>query len=177
MRPVSVLFLSIVAAAVVAACSSNQNDTPTTAKCPDLYDPGPTFDFSNPQVSFKNDVAPIFARGCAQGTCHGNPTTDNNGIYIGEDATVFIAGAVGVDSGQLPPKPPAEPGMKFVAKGDPKNSFLMHKIDGTGGLCALTPRCLGKFCGQEMPQNLAGGLPQADRDTVRRWIAQGANNN
>jgi hypothetical protein len=158
-------FLGAIAA--IAACSSNQNDTPSRPVCPDPYDPGRGFDFNVP-VSLKNDVLPVFIASCAFGGCHGNPDpAKSNGIYIGDDLPAFLAGAVGVDSGELPT-------MKFIAKGDPKQSFFMRKIDGD--LCTLNPLCLGKDCGREMPQGQEP-IPQDKRDAIRRWIAQGANNN
>ena len=179
MRLVLALFLPIVAAAVTAACSSNPNDLPTTATCPGPYDPGPTFDFNNPAVSFRKDVQPIFKESCAFGTCHGGAFgASNNGIFLGRDTSTsdadladdtknFFANAVGVEAGQLG-------AMKFISKGDPRNSYLMHKVDGD--LCPFLAQCLGKDCGQSMPQGQEP-IAQAKRDTIRRWIAQGANDN
>jgi hypothetical protein len=49
----------------------------------------------------------------------------------------------------------------------------MHKVDNTLSCSVVT--CDGSACGVAMPQ--AGTtLPQAQRDTIRRWIAQGAKN-
>jgi hypothetical protein len=81
--------------------------------------------------------------------------------------------------------------MPFITPGDPSQSFLMHKMDGD--LCTLTgcvadnaavtqagdtPSAAGapNWCGTQMPFNLAL-IDPAKRDTVRRWIKQGALDN
>jgi hypothetical protein len=63
--------------------------------------------------------------------------------------------------------------MARVEPGDPGNSWLMHKLDGTQTWFTLM--CQGGFCGSQMP---LGGQPlsQAVRDTIRTWISNGAVN-
>ena len=61
---------------------------------------------------------------------------------------------------------------KIVAPGDPGKSFLMHKMDNS--LKCETLTC-GAKCGGSMPLG-SPTLSQDQRDTVRRWIAQGAKN-
>jgi hypothetical protein len=61
--------------------------------------------------------------------------------------------------------------MPYVTPGDPEQSFLMHKLDGD--LCVLEERCVDGSCGKTMPSGNEL-LPEASRDAIRRWIAQGA---
>jgi hypothetical protein len=65
------------------------------------------------------------------------------------------------------------PSMLEVKPGDPKNSFLMRKLDGDH--CVLDAQCQGSTCGDSMP-NKEEQLSVDERDRVRRWIAQGAKN-
>ena len=49
----------------------------------------------------------------------------------------------------------------------------MRKLDGSQ--CVLDAQCKGGSCQESMPKG-DGLLDLATRDTVRRWIAQGAKN-
>jgi hypothetical protein len=49
----------------------------------------------------------------------------------------------------------------------------MRKMDGSQ--CALDAQCAGGSCQSSMPKN-EGLLDVTTRDTVRRWIVQGAKN-
>lgn len=49
----------------------------------------------------------------------------------------------------------------------------MHKIDGD--VCTLDAQCTNHSCGDTMPGS-NDLLDLAIRDTIRRWIAQGAKN-
>jgi len=73
------------------------------------------------------------------------------------------------------------PAMPIVDPGNPANSFLMVKIDGCfEGLntaeCDPQSRLIqsGHPCGDRMPQ-ASETLCEDERDTIRRWIQQGAN--
>lgn len=142
------------------------------------------FDGESPTVSFKTEVFPIFRRSCGITTgCHGDPNQpDEKRPYLGpkqsdnlsedevNEAVAIIRGAI-IDV-------PAyfEPGMSIVAAGDPENSFLLHKMDFTLQCDAL--QCAEtKDCGTPMPQGNEEPLDQAERDLIRRWIAQGALDN
>ena len=63
--------------------------------------------------------------------------------------------------------------MPLVTAGDPAKSFLMHKMDGDQ--CAFD--CGENSCGSLMPEDGSKPLPVLNRDTIRRWIAQGAQDN
>jgi hypothetical protein len=53
------------------------------------------------------------------------------------------------------------PALRRVAPGDPNNSFIIQKLEGTAGV------------GERMPAGLPA-VPQADIDIIRQWIADGA---
>jgi hypothetical protein len=147
---------------VLAACTGDDSGpTCTTYVVPS------TTDLTTPVVSLRNDVVPILTNSCAFSSCHGlQSSPGNNGLYLGTqmgtpDASAIhasvLAKAVSYD-------------MPVVTSGDPSQSFLMHKIDGDA--CTLCKN----LCGESMPQGNPV-LPVETRDTIRRWIAQGAKDN
>ncbi len=98
--------------------------------------------------------AAIFTPRCSG--CHSGPT--GPALPAGMDmssADATFNNLVGVPSNQ-------EPGLNRVTAGDPSNSYLVQKLEGTAST------------GQRMP---AGGpfLDQAEIDDIRQWIADGAN--
>lgn len=140
----------------------------------------PDADLTQPAVAFAKDVLPTFQRSCgiAGATCHGATSVVkvDSRPYLGQfdggtDAAVVVNGLVGVASFE-------NPSAVMVKAGDPGNSFLMHKLDGDqctfAAQCAQGPTQFGD-CGQQMPYS-SSALDQKTRDTVRRWIAQGAKN-
>ncbi|MBX3264457.1 MAG: hypothetical protein KIS78_23130 [Labilithrix sp.] len=160
--PVAVGTLAMIA--LVVPLGGCPGDEPSA--CTD-YSPPASFDAQNPAVSFSNDVMPIFAQSCAFSSCHGSASGSSNGVFLGgTDASRVHQAIVDVRSTRL-----AE--MSLVKPGDPRESFLLRKMDGSQ--CALDDRCTGGTCGQSMPQN-DDPLPLEARDAVRRWIAQGAKN-
>jgi mono/diheme cytochrome c family protein len=98
--------------------------------------------------------AAIFGPRCAG--CHSGPTSGDlpSGMDM-SSADATFNNLVGVASIQ-------EPALSRVSAGDPGNSYLVQKLEGTAAT------------GQRMP---AGGpfLDQAEIDDVRLWIANGAN--
>ncbi len=139
---------------------------PGGPSCEDYTPPG-GFDAQNPKVSFSKDVAPIFKQSCAFSTCHGASSgLPPNGVYLGSDtARVY--------TGLTTEKPSELPTMPFVTPGDPRQSYLMRKMDGSQ--CALDAQCTDGTCQSSMPKNDVV-LPVETRDVDRRWIAQGAQN-
>jgi len=143
------------------------------------------FDGMTPAVHFKADVLPIFRPSCGlSASCHQseNPPLPAE-HYLGPSVsmpaptaaqiTEILNGIVGVKSQD-------EPTMDVVAAGDPAHSFMMYKLDGdptdVNGLSCSNLKCAANMsCLLAMP---SGGpqLPAAERDTIRRWIAQGAKN-
>ena len=199
------LLPSIVLGAFVlgaAACSSSAGGGAVN----DCYD-YTSFTGTTPAVSFKTQVVPIFQNSCALSTsCHGcDPTISSNcttggvnpflgtptmdGAMTATQIQAIITQTVGQPAALQtstvnPLNMVGDPDTKIVAAGDPQHSFMMYKLDGnpaaadaTQEVTCATLTCVDtKSCGLAMP---SGGpqLPQADRDTIRRWIAQGAMNN
>jgi hypothetical protein len=145
----------------LAACSPSHKTEDT---CSD-YTPPPTFDTKTPVVSFKTDVMPIFKGSCAFTACHGLQGS-NNGVYLGDDVNAVHESLFNRRSAELPTMP-------FVTASDPAKSYLQKKIDGSQ--CILDAQCVDKTCGLPMPKD-DDMLPLEMRDTIRRWIAQGAKN-
>lgn len=109
-------------------------------------------------VTLSGDVQPIFTANCARSGCHAAPSPQE-----GQDLTdgQAYASIVNVASHELPT-------MDRVTPGDPDDSYLVHKIQGThvavGGSGARMP-----FGGTRLPQNQI--------NLIRSWIQQGALNN
>jgi hypothetical protein len=143
------------------ACSNGSDGN----KCSD-YEPPGGFDAQNPKVSFSKDVVPIFGQSCAFSACHGG-VGNPNGVHLpqGDGATIH-KNIVDVRSSKLPSMP-------FVKPGDPRQSFLMRKLDKSQ--CVLDAQCGASTCGASMPKD-DDLLPIEERDKIRRWIAQGAKN-
>jgi hypothetical protein len=139
-----------------------------------------TANLDAPAVSFAKDVLPTFQRSCgiAGATCHGSTSVVkvDQRPYLGQfdggtDAAAVVSGLVGVPS-------PEDPSLSIVKPGDPGQSYLMHKLDGDQ--CQFAEGCAqGQTpytdCGQQMPYS-SSALDPGTRDTIRRWIAQGAKN-
>lgn len=98
-------------------------------------------------VSFSHDVAPILGH-CSGELCHGDigPSWPYNSL-------------VNVETMQC------DDHRVFVKPGDPTNSYLLQKLEGT------------QMCfGVRMPK-LGDPLPPTDLQTISNWICQGAPNN
>jgi hypothetical protein len=174
---------TIVARAALAACTSSSGSSSTSSSSSSgssgctAYNPG-AIDLTTPKVSFKTDVVVgVFNNSCGLSTsCHGSATASQGGLFLGAksaagaDSSEVHTAVVGVLSKDLPTMP-------FVTAGDTSKSFLMHKMDGDQ--CLFASKCTSQLatgCGVVMPQ-ASCALDGASRDKVRRWIAQGAQNN
>ncbi len=101
--------------------------------------------------NFSEIQANVFTPTCATTGCHfgaGAP----QGLRLDEANSYALL--VGVGSME-------EPSVLRVAPGDPNNSYLIQKIEGTAA------------SGQQMPLN-APALPRATIDVIRQWISDGA---
>ena len=102
---------------------------------------------------FQTEIAPLLASNCA--TCHLTGEEAGNISLIPDKA---IASLVNV-----PAK--GAPGQVRVVPGDPDNSYLIHKLEGThvkvGG------------SGTQMPMG-AAPLPAEQIAKIRQWIKDGA---
>jgi hypothetical protein len=93
----------------------------------------------------------VFTPTCAVSGCHVGASAPQ-GLRL--DATNSYALLVGVASNE-------DPGVLRVAPGDPGNSYLIHKLEGTAS------------AGARMPLN-GTPLVQSDINTIRQWITDGA---
>ena len=135
------------------------------------HDVPPTTDLTTPIVSFHTDVMPIFNHNCGTKACHGSMTAPKGSLFLGA-ATALGADASGVYAA-IVGKPSAQLGsMSFVTPNDPVRSYLMHKLDGDQ--CLYQTDCVGSDCMHSMPSGLEVLIAVSTRDTIRRWIAQGA---
>jgi hypothetical protein len=164
MRSFLVAF-TVALAAVCSSCTSSSGSS-SGSSCND-YQPPAGFDATTPSVSFANDVMPIFGQSCAFSTCHGSTTGPSNGVFLGKDPARAFAAIINVRGDELQTAP-------FVTPGDPHQSYLMHKIDGSQ--CTFDSQCTGSTCQSSMPKS-EDLLDVSTRDIIRRWIAQGAKNN
>lgn len=132
----------------------------------------PASQLMTPAVSFTSDVMPVFTHSCSSSSCHGVTDSPKGNLFLGAEL------AHGSDSAQvygaLVGQMSAQMQMAFVAPGEPAMSYLIHKVDGDQ--CQFTAQCVANDCGKTMPYD-TGALDQATRDTLRRWIAQGAQQN
>lgn len=110
-------------------------------------------------ISFAEDIQPIFTNSCAfAGGCHagGSPALGMN-LSAGQ----AYQNIVSVPADQLS-------SMNRIEPGEPDNSYLIHKIQGTQSSVGGT--------GQRMP--LTGCcLSQTQIDLIRAWVNAGAENN
>jgi hypothetical protein len=152
----------------------------------------PSFDYKNfdpgPPVTFTGDVMPIFRRSCNARSCHSSHSSQAGSadLFLGPSLRDF-------DGGTLPPPDTGvliavhqellapsllAPSMPRVTPGDPEQSFLMHKLDGTFGCgrieCPWNPATEVPGCGESQPYTAGELLDLDERNVIRRWIAQGA---
>ena len=170
----------IVVAGFASACTSS-------ATAPDAAVGGcqpyvSTANLATPAVSFGNDVMPIFRGSCAlSASCHGDPSVvSEQRTFLGySDGDAGAAALQTIIDGLVGVKSKEDLSMNNVTAGDPAQSFLMHKMDDDQ--CTLIPECMvgNSFrpnCGVFMPYQFPNILDVDTRDTVRRWIQQGARN-
>jgi hypothetical protein len=156
-----------------------------------------SFDGTTPKKTFKADVLPIFRRACGLSeSCHGPDSTGQ--IHLPENQKYLGPPVGGKDPtpaqitmilGEIVNQPaevlkgtniaPEPDGLKIVNPGHPESSWMMSKLDatlnmdGTSTFCSKLKCNAAKDCGLSMPQ---GGpeLDDADKTSIRLWIAQGA---
>lgn len=108
------------------------------------------------EVSYEADLLPILKRRC--GACHITGQEPGNMALIPGKAYDAL---VGKDSVELV-------SMKRVQPGEPDNSYLIHKLQGTHVEIGGT--------GNRMPFH-QGPLPKKHLEQFRAWIAAGAPRN
>ncbi|MDO8520239.1 MAG: c-type cytochrome domain-containing protein [Deltaproteobacteria bacterium] len=95
----------------------------------------------------------IFTPTCAVSGCHSSVSAQE-GLSLASGES--FSSLVNVDSAQ-------DSSLKLVEPGDPDNSYLIHKLEGTGS-------------GSQMPRG-GSALSDEDMDRIRDWITNGAENN
>ncbi len=117
--------------------------------------PPPPPPSSPPTLS--GDVQPILSNSCAFSGCHAG-TSPQQGMNL--SAGLMHSNTVNVPSN--------ESGLDRIEPGQPDQSYLVHKIQGTQGTVGGS--------GVQMP---FGGpaLSQASIDIIRAWVADGAQDN
>ena len=116
-----------------------------------------------------SQVQEIFTRTCAMPACHGRGADGgggSGGLFLTDGVTSHRA---------MVDQPSDQVGrLRLVTPGDPDNSYLVVKVEGTMRRfpeCATSP---GRNpCGVQMPQ-LAAPLTAAERLLIRNWIRSGA---
>lgn len=103
------------------------------------------------RITYTCDVKEIISRSCTRG-CHPGGFSPEGSELTNYEKVV---------NGKTTGKSACPPGLPFVVKGKPEESFIIEKINDN-------PRC-----GQRMPFS-AVKLPQNDIDTIKKWISQGA---
>jgi hypothetical protein len=200
--PVSLTVLAGAASLISSACGSSSSASSGGAS--DCYD-YTGFVATTPTVTFSADVLPIFRNSCAISTaCHGCDDTAMPGCTSstyqpflgtlqtdGVPSTAQVAAIIAslqapaslqvstIDSSMV-----GNPTMQIVDPGKPASSFITYKLDGSFPTtpddsevtCSTLACAATNSCGGAMP---SGGpaLASTERDTIRRWIAQGALNN
>jgi len=119
-------------------------------------DPGSNPGTGTPTLS--EDVQPIFTANCAFSGCHGG-ASPAQGMNL--SAGQAYQNTVGVPSVELP-------GMDRIEPGQPDQSYLVNKIQGTQASVGGS--------GQRMPLGLSP-LSQDDINTIRAWVEAGASDN
>jgi hypothetical protein len=164
-----VLSALALAAGALVSCSSS---SPAGGGADSGADTNPG-DLTTPVTTLRANVMPLFNMSCSFSSCHGSVTASKGGIFLGAqgangmDAAQVRKLLVGVNADEIPTMP-------YVTAGDPTKSFLMHKMDGDQA--TLASQCAPPGCQGTMPQG-NDPLPAAERNIIRRWIAQGALDN
>jgi hypothetical protein len=182
-------FIPFLCLAPLLACSESSDDGDSGGACPYDYS---KFDGTSPTVSLSNDLLGTNGTlrfSCAFGsTCHGSETNSSGArLYLGSDVDRDAGGPLTsqqiaqVHSNLVGKPSTAAPGIQLVVPGKPEDSFLMMKLDGC--LDQVRSQCEGTVsnvtehpCGSPMPEG-SRILPRAERDAIRAWIKQGAQNN
>jgi hypothetical protein len=129
-------------------------------------------DLTSPVISFKSQIMGVLNSNCGSNMCHGSPSAPTEGMFLGDsgmqgaDSDAAYAQIVGVTSNE-------DASMMRIVAGSPQSSYLMHKLDGDQ--CLFAASCGGMGCQDTMPMGFEMSVDE--RDTIRRWIAQGAQNN
>ena len=138
----------IVTCLTVMACDESLSDL--TGPTPNLV---PTFSSIQQEIFDTTDASGRQA--CT--TCHNAAGARFSGLDL--SAAVSHANLVNAASR-------GKPGAVRVIPGDPENSYLIHKLEGRPDIV-----------GQRMPRTTGPFLTDGQLAVIKRWIANGAENN
>ncbi len=143
------LIVALGLGSIIASCGGGGGSAPaaTIPPVPPVPPPPP------PPLTavFSSIQAGVFTPTCATAGCHSGAGAQQ-GLRL--DATNSFGMLVGVASTEVPT-------IMRVAPGDPNNSYLIQKLEGTAAV------------GVRMPNGLPA-LPMATITTIRQWITDGA---
>ncbi len=123
------------------------------------------------QVSFSQEVLPIFTQGppsqnCSNIGCHGDIPSANLSLKPA-DAFNSLVGVASCEAPQL----------VRVNPGDSMTSYLLIKLEGLQSMVSSCVLCEGRIdCGDRMPLG-APPLDPIQIQLIRDWIDQGAQDN
>lgn len=114
---------------------------------------------AEPTVSFSEDIVPMFVASCT--SCHTGEAARTGSSNLNLSPEYAYGDLIRVMSNHVPE-------MARVMPGDPDNSYLVHKLQGTqsevGGRGQQMPRGQDPWTAEQI-------------ELVRTWIAEGAQNN
>ncbi len=149
MRHLRLLACVLLLPAFLAGCDENLSDL--TGPTPNLT---PTLSSIQKDIFSTQDSSGRLS--CTQ--CHTN---------VGRTPAAGLNLLDGVSYAALVGRPSVnKPGETFVIPGDPDNSYLVKKLEGTAGIVGL-----------RMPRNNGPFLTEGQMLVIRRWIKEGAANN
>lgn len=129
--------------------------------------------------SFREHILPSIQSSCLGNSCHGSPQRSEADLYLGKRASNPMTRLEISDIVARLVDQPSQtaPEVMLVAPGDAANSFLMHKLDNTHRAQGFVCQGGGEHpCGDSMPES-GEILCENDRNAVRAWINQGAQDN
>lgn len=133
-----------------------------------------------PVVSFKTDVLPILRTSCGlSNSCHGQESGPGGQHYLGpknSDPAPTADQLAKIFDQSVGKTPVVNAGMNIITPGDPEHSFFMYKLDGIECSKLKCAESTPNSCGGLMPLGRTTPMDGAQRDIIRRWIAQGAKN-
>jgi hypothetical protein len=142
-----VLYLVVAAAVFAGTAACDESLSDLTGPTPNLQ---PTFSSIQQEILNTTDSSGRLA--CVN--CHnGNAFVPGN--FTGANAYGALVNARSVE----------KPTLLRVAPGDPDNSYLVHKLEGRSDIV-----------GVRMPRGTGPFLTDGQMLVIRRWIAQGAQN-
>ena len=143
-----VLSLLVAAAVFAGTAACDEKLSDLTGPTPNLE---PTFSSIQRDILTASDASGRPA--CTN--CHnGNPFVPGN--FTGTNAYSALVNRASVE----------QPSLMRVAPGDPDNSYMVHKLEGGPNIV-----------GERMPRGGGPFLTSGQMLVIRRWIAEGAQNN